>query len=451
MFESMLLLLKKNLLFIFVIPFWFLQGRPHLKLQLAKRVQIPVEQLPLNSEFYSFLEEEKAHGRKLFLISASNEQAVASVNSHFDFFSEAIGSDESTNLKSLNKLNFIKQHNAGANFAYAGNSSADLPIWKEASEAMLVNCSDRLGDSLNAEKIAHFDSPPSLVGNLWQAIRPHQWLKNLLIFVPLVLSHQLDQLELLFLAGIAFISFCLCASSVYILNDLLDLKADRNHHSKSKRAFASGDLPIAIGFIAGPLLFLSGFIIALSLPASFQSVLLLYWLLTSLYSFYLKRVFIIDVLTLAVLYSIRIIAGAAAITVESTVWLLAFSFFLFLGLALVKRVTELLNVVADGNDEIEGRAYRAQHLTLLSRIGTVSSAAAILVFILYITAPETTVLYSQPLVLWLICPLLMYLLYRIWSFAHRRQLEEDPVLFALTDRVGQIIALACGVLVWLAA
>ncbi len=449
--ESILLLLKKNLFFVFAIAFWLLQGRPYLKSQLAKRVQIPIEQVPVNTEFHEFLLQEKQRGRKLVLISASNQNAVEQVNSHFNLFSESIGSDETINLKSANKLAKIQEMSGGESFSYAGNSSADLPIWKEAAEILLVNCRDSIAEKFDTSNSKRFDNPPSQIAKLWQAIRPHQWLKNLLVFVPLVLSHQLNQPDLIILAIIAYISFCLCASSVYLLNDMLDLKSDRRHRSKSRRAFAAGELPLAIGFIAGPFLFLAGVLIALSLPQSFLFVLLIYWLLTSLYSFFLKRLFLVDVFTLAVLYTLRIIAGAAAISVQTTIWLLAFSFFLFLGLALVKRVTELLNVIAEGKQKVDGRAYEDKHLTLLSRIGTVSSAAAIAVFILYITAPETTQLYSTPLVLWLICPLLMFLLFRIWQFAHTQKLEEDPVLFALTDRIGQIIAVACGLLVWIAA
>ncbi|MDD9894629.1 MAG: UbiA family prenyltransferase [Gammaproteobacteria bacterium] len=451
MFESILLLVKQNLMFVIALPFWLVKGRAYFKAQLAERVQVSVDQLPVNKEFHAHLQNEKKQGRELILISASNQDAVEDVSSHFNLFSDAIGSGPILNLKAHKKLEKIKELTEGEQFSYAGNSIDDLPIWQEASEALLVNCSDRLANRVNNAQINQFDRPPSLFAKLLQAMRPHQWLKNLLVFVTLVLSHQLDQTSLLLLSLVAYISFCLCASSVYFLNDLFDLNSDRKHQTKCKRAFASGDLPLAAGFIGGPILFLAALAIALSLPQTFILVLLVYWLLTSLYTYFLKTLFLVDVFTLAILYTLRIVAGAAAISVEITVWLLAFSFFLFLGLALVKRVTELLNVIAEGKDKIEGRAYRDSHISFLSRIGSASSAAAIVVFILYITAPETTELYNRPLVLWLICPLLMFLLYRIWQFAHTQKLEEDPVLFALTDRVGQAIALACGMLIWIAA
>ena len=451
MFESILILLKKNLFFLFAIPIWLLKGRPYLKLQLAKRVQVPIEQVPVNAEFHEFLQKEKERGRKLVLISASNQTAVEQVSSHFDLFNECFGSNESTNLKANNKLARIQELNNGESFSYAGNSSEDLPIWKQSAEVLLVNCSQSLERKIKTTNTKSFDSAPSQFNKLLETMRPHQWLKNLLVFVPLILSHQISKLDLLFLSIIAYVSFCLCASSVYLLNDMLDLKSDRQHITKSKRAFAAGELSLATGFFAGPLLFLIGVLFALLLPQSFLLVLMIYWLLTSLYSFRLKRLFLVDVITLGVLYTMRIIAGSAAISVQTTVWLITFSFFLFLGLALVKRVIDLLNVIGEGKQRVEGRAYLYTHISLLSRIGKASSATAIIVFILYITAPETTQLYSSPLILWLICPLLMCLLFRIWQFAHTQKLEEDPVLFALTDRIGQVIAVVCGALIWLAA
>ena len=449
--ESILLLLKRNLFYVFALAFWLLKGIPHLKLQVATRIDLPSEQLPVNKEFQSFLEEEKSRGRKLILISASNQNAVEKVSKNFNLFSEAFGSSGTTNLKSEQKLATIQSLCSGNNFVYAGNSTADIPIWKESAEAILVNCRNDLAQKVDNEKVLEFDNPTFWVKKFFEALRPHQWLKNLLVFVPLVLSHQINRIDLLLLAGIAYVSFCLCASSVYLLNDMLDLGSDRQHRTKKTRPFASGELPLIVGFLAGPSLFILGVLIALILPTSFLLILLIYGLVTTLYSLYLKQLFIIDVVTLAALYSLRIIAGAAAISVATTEWLLAFSIFLFLGLALVKRVTELLNVIADGKQEIEGRAYKQHHLTLLSRIGVTSSVLAVVVFVLYITSPETTELYSFPLVLWLICPLLMFLLIRIWRFAHLRKLEEDPVLFAFTDRIGQVIALACGLLIWVAA
>jgi 4-hydroxybenzoate polyprenyltransferase len=452
LFESILLLLKKNIFQTLLIPIWLLKGRANLKHQLSKRVHIPVELLPLNTEFHDYLKEEVERGRNIVLISASSQLPVRQVSDHLGLFIDAMGSDEDHNLKSKNKVTRILQLDPAGGFAYAGNSKADIAVWSEASEVILVNCKRSLAKNLQhgRESIQHFDAPQSTLKKFWQAIRPHQWLKNALIFLPLILSHQLNQPNLLLQACVAFLSFSCVASSVYLLNDMLDLNSDRQHQSKSRRPFASGELSLVYGYLGAPLLLILGFLIALWLPTEFVFVLLTYWLMTTLYSLLLKSLFLIDVLTLASLYTWRIIAGSAAISVVTTYYLLAFSFFLFLGLAMVKRYTEFLNLQNQGKSTIEGRGYGVENLQTLATIGGGSSLIAVAVFAFYINAPATTELYSSPLLLWAICPLLLYLLWRIWALARRAELDEDPVLFALTDRRSQLTAAFCGLIIWLA-
>lgn len=448
--ESILLLVKKNILLAFLIPIWLLKGKANLKFQLAQRVHVPVELLPLNLEFHSYLEEEVENGRDIVLISASTQQLVRRVSDHLGLFIDAMGSDEGHNLKSKNKVTRIIQLNPVGGFIYAGNSTQDIPVWMEANEAILVNCSKSLASELPQESVRLFDIPKSIVRKFWQAMRPHQWLKNALIFMPLILSHQVNQTNLLLQACIAFLSFSLVASSVYLLNDMLDLNSDRQHHSKKLRPLASGDLPLLFGYLGAPFLLALGFLVALLLPIQFIPVLFGYWLLTTLYSLVLKGLYLIDVLTLASLYTWRIIAGSAAISVVTTTYLLAFSFFLFLGLAMVKRYTEFLNLQNQGKSSVEGRGYDINSLRTLSALGGAASLIAVAVFAFYINAPATTQLYSSPIILWAICPLLLYLLWRIWSLARKGELDEDPVLFAITDRRSQFVAALCGLLVWLA-
>jgi len=452
LFESILLLLKKSIFQTLLIPIWLIEGKANLKHQLSKRVHIPVELLPLNTEFHDYLKEEVERGRNIVLISASSQLAVRQVSDHLGLFIDAMGSDEDHNLKSKNKVTRILQLDPAGGFAYAGNSKADIAVWSEASEVILVNCKRSLAENLQHgnEKIQHFDAPQSTLKKFWQAIRPHQWLKNALIFLPLILSHQLNQPNLLLQACVAFLSFSCVASSVYLLNDMLDLNSDRQHQSKKQRPFASGDLSLVYGYLGAPSLLILGFLIALWLPAEFVLVLLTYWLLTTAYSLLLKRLFLIDVLTLASLYTWRIIAGSAAISVVTTYYLLAFSFFLFLGLAIVKRYTEFLNLQKQGKSSIEGRGYGVENLQTLATIGGGSSLVAVAVFAFYINAPATTELYSTPLLLWAICPLLLYLLWHIWALARRGEIDEDPVLFALTDRRSQLTAAVCGLVIWLA-
>lgn len=452
LFESILLLLKKNLLLGLLLPFWLFKGRAYLKHQLAQRVSIPVELLPLNAEFIHYLQQEANLGRNIILISASNQIPVRQISDHLGLFIDAIGSDENHNLKSKNKLTRILLLNPVGGFIYAGNSRDDLAVWREANEIILVNCAPSLASSLRHDPklTQYFDTRISPWRKFWQAIRPHQWLKNTLLFLPLILSHQLNQANLVLQAGVAVISFSLVASSVYLLNDMLDLNSDRQHQTKKRRPFASGDLSLVYGYLGAPLLLICGISIALVLPMQFVLVLLAYWLLTSFYSFYLKGLFLLDVLTLASLYTWRVIAGSAAISVVTTFWLLAFSFFLFLGLAMVKRYTEFSRLQTIGKTSIEGRGYTVKNLKTLSTIGGLSSLIAVAVFAFYINAPNTTELYDRPLVLWLICPLLLYVLWRIWGLAREEKLDEDPVLFALSDRRSQLIAALCGLLIWLA-
>lgn len=452
LFESILLLLKKNIFQALLIPIWLLRGKANLKHQLAQCVSVPVELLPLNTEFNAYLRKEVERGRNIVLISASSNLPVRQVSDHLGLFIDAMGSDADHNLKSKNKVIRILQLDPKGEFVYAGNSKDDIAVWSEASEVILVNCKRSLADSLNhdAASIRHFDAPQSALKKFWQAMRPHQWLKNALIFLPLILSHQLNDAKLLVLACIAFLSFSFVASSVYLLNDMLDLNSDRQHQSKRRRPFASGELSLGYGYVGAPLLLALGFAIALWLPAEFFLVLLAYWLMTTLYSLILKSLFLIDVLTLASLYTWRIIAGSAAISVVTTNYLLAFSFFLFLGLAMVKRYTEFLNLQNQGKSSIEGRGYGVENLQTLATVGGAASLIAVAVFAFYINAPATTQLYSSPVLLWAICPLLLYLLWRIWALARRGELDEDPVLFAITDRRSQFIAALCGLIIWLA-
>ena len=452
LFESLLRLIRRNPLYLAVIPFWLLRGRAWLKHQLARRVRIDPAGLPYNEKFLAWLRQQRAGGRAMTLISASNQSYVDAVSEHLGLFEAAVGSDAETNLKSRRKLRRIEAIAGGGDFAYAGDSRADLPIWSRAKQIVMVNCAPAISDRFasRAGDVLKFGDGGALLRPLLRAMRPHQWLKNTLLFVPLILSHQMNQPELLFAAAIGFIGFCLCASSVYLLNDMLDLDSDRAHQTKRARPFAAGDLPLAIGFLAAPALLAGAFLIALPLPADFRLVLLIYWLLTCLYSFALKRIFLVDVATLAMLYALRVTAGAEAIEVVTTNFLIAFSLCFFLGLALVKRVTELVNLQATSASAVSGRAYRRSHEPLLSVIGGLASVMAVVVFAFYINAPATTRLYSSPLILWLICPLLIVLLGRIWRLARSGALNEDPVLFAVEDRFSQSLVLTAGILIWLA-
>lgn len=448
--ECFFLLLARNFFFLFLVPFWLLGGKANLKFQIASRVDLRFDLLPFNQKLLAYLETEKKLGRQLVLISASHQNLVDGVAAQSGIFDASIGSTASENLKGEKKLQKILEFSGNKPFDYAGNERADLKIWQQASGAIVVNSNKTLTQRAASitDVIAVFEPDTNQLAALIRALRIHQWAKNLLLFLPLLLSHQLDNPEFVLLSLSSFVSFSLCASSVYLLNDLLDLEHDRQHITKKARPFAAGEMSLKLGLIGAPLLLVLAFAMAIILPWYFSAVLLGYYLLTLCYSFYLKAFAVVDVLILACLYTTRIIAGAAAISVIPSFWLLAFSMFLFMSLAIVKRVTELDNLRNQDEQEARGRGYRATDLEPLSMLGSASGFMAVLVFALYINADETRVLYGTPEILWFICPLLLYLISRVWLLANRGQLHEDPVVFFITDHSSQVVAVLCGILLW---
>ena len=455
LFESVLWLLRHKPWILLLVPFWLMQGRARLKFEVANRAQPIIESQPRNPEFEAFLRCEADRGRDIILISASDERLTRLVAAHLGHFVDAIGSDEHTNLKGQNKLLRIRHLCGDGAFAYAGDSAPDLVIWQHAEQRITVNASKNIRAQLAAQEqlggeTLHFDVPKSRIKAFWRALRPHQWIKNSLLFLPLLLSHQADDLSLLFAACVGFVSFSLCASSVYLLNDMLDLESDRQHVSKHRRPFASGELSLRVGFVTAPLLLFASLVIATALPSVFFFTLAAYWMTTLLYSLYIKSFFLIDAAVLAGLFTLRVVAGSAAIGVITTDWLLAFSLFLFFGLALVKRHAELMNLQKAGKLTSAGRGYHVHHLELIRRLGLVANLSAIGVFALYALAPSTTQLYSQPLILLGVCPPMIYLVLRLWRIARAGALQEDPVRFAMQDRRSQLLLGCCALIIWVA-
>ena len=450
--ESFLRLMSKNVFYVFLIPGWLLKGKENLKHQIAKRVDLKIDLLPYNKELLAYLATQKDEGRNLVLISASINKYVEQIAKHIGLFDSSHGSTPNENLKGSNKLKKIREISGQSSFGYAGNEHADLVIWSHAKEAVVVNGSKKMESETakHTNIVKNIGIKKGQVRIFIRALRPHQWAKNLLLFLPLILSHELINIGLVMAAFASFVSFSFCASSVYLLNDLLDLEHDRQHKTKCLRPFAVGELSLIVGIIACPLLLLVSFIIATQLPLEFSLAIACYFVMTMLYSFRLKAIAVVDVLVLACLYTLRIIAGAAAISVIPSFWLLAFSMFLFMSLAIVKRFTELNNLRNSNQTEAAGRGYQAGDLDLLSMLGSASGFMSVLVFALYINDEETRVLYGTPEILWFICPLLLYIICRLWLLAHRGELHEDPVVFAITDRNSQYVTLICGLLVWTA-
>ena len=440
LYESFLRLLRVNPFAVFLALGWLLKGgRAYMKAQIATQVDIDVQTLPYNAPLIEWLHDEKAKGREIILATASQIKYAEAIASHLKLFDRVLASDKDVNFKGRNKVRRLVDESTKGGFDYAGDSYADLKVWEAARAAVVVSNSNKLLRSVKAltsvEKVF-----PSLqkVFSL-AALRPHQWLKNVLLFAPLFTSHQFLQTGPLITTFVAFISLSLCASSVYILNDLLDLEEDRQHPRKRYRPFASGKASLIGGIVALPCLLVGAFLIAARVGPDFVLWLGLYYALTLLYSFYLKRIVIVDILVLASLYTIRIIAGAAATSVPVSGWLLAFSMFLFLSLSLVKRYAELVVLAAEGLDGmIPGRNYHTRDARVIQWLGLASGYLAVLVLALYVDSSDVLKLYSNDKLLWFSVPLVLLWVSRVWWAAHRGEIYGDPVLFVVRDHFSQI-------------
>lgn len=436
--ESLLLLLKANPLWAFLLPVWAYRGRAQLKRQIATRVELDPASLPYHADLLAYLRQEREAGRKLVLVSAADEILVRAVSEHLGIFDEVIASDGTLNLKGANKRGVLAARFGSGRYDYAGDHRADLDVWSDAREAIVVSSDARLIREAGSRVGRTFPSRAPRARAILRSLRVHQWVKNTLVFLPLLMAPEARNLSLLWNALLAFVAFSLCASSVYVVNDLLDLAADRRHPAKRKRPFASGDLPLTTGLILGPACLATGLGVASLLPTSFVAVLLLYLATTAAYSFRLKQVPVVDVILLAMLYTGRVIAGAAATLLWPSPWILAFSLFFFLSLAFVKRYAELY-ALRQQPGPVKARGYYAADLELVAASGTASGYVSVLVAALYITSDRVAGVYSQPAFLWIVCPLLLYWISRIWLLAHRGQMDDDPVVFAVRDRTSYVV------------
>lgn len=440
--EATLELLKRAPLALASIPGWLVQGKAAMKQRISDAVKVEVAHLPYRREVLDLIEAARAEGRPVVLATASNGQIAAAVAAHLGLFDMVLASDATTNLSAQAKADRLVSLFGEGGFDYIGDGRADLPVWRRARRVIVVSTNGRLyaQAGMHGQDIHRIDQPGGTLRLWFKSLRPHQWLKNLLVFVPLFAGHKAGDLGLLANAVLAFIAFSLAASSVYVVNDLVDLPSDRRHHRKQKRPFASGALPIAGGIIAAPLVLLGAILISLLLPLSFLGVLAFYLFLTTLYSFWLKRQVLVDVMLLAGLYTLRIIAGAAATAIVPSFWLLAFSMFIFLSLALVKRHQELHQATEPGKP-LAGRGYTSADLPVLMALGTASGLMSVMVLALYIDSPIVTASYSEPVWLWLIPPVMLYWVGRLWMKTQRGEIHDDPVVFAARDRQSIVIAL----------
>jgi 4-hydroxybenzoate polyprenyltransferase len=410
-------------------------GKAMFKHRIADCARLDVTRLPFRSEVMQLIHDARAQGRTVVLATAAAPQIAHAIAQHLGVFDEVLCSNETCNLSSHIKANELVDRYGVGGFDYVGNHSDDLAVWRSARKVIAVSDSKRLliAAARHGQEVQAISSSATGFDPLLRSMRPHQWLKNLLVFVPLIAGHQLGDATALLSAILAAVAFCLAASSVYIVNDLFDLSDDRAHRSKHKRPFAMGAVPIRTGAITAPLLLVAALAIATLLPYLFVLTLLFYMLLTAAYSFRLKRQVILDVVILAALYTIRVIGGATATEILPSFWLLAFSMFVFFSLAMVKRYTELLNKPPTSG-ALPGRGYVSEDQPVLLSLGVSSALISVLVLALYIASPQVIVNYREPLWLWILPSAMLYWSARLWMKTARGEVHDDPVVFAIRDR-----------------
>ncbi|MCS5637105.1 MAG: UbiA family prenyltransferase [Myxococcota bacterium] len=446
LWEGIIAILAEQPWRLLLLPFWLLGGRAHLKARVAESYTPNPALLPYKAEAVDYCRSARAAGRDVILASASPRQWVEPVAAHLGLFTTVLASGPDRNLKGREKLKALQDEIGTASFTYMGDSKADAPLWEAAEEAIGSGPSSSAAAILRAHPNAmalQADARPSRARAAIRVLRPRQWTKNLLVFIPLILAHQLQEMAKLGDVAISFVLFSAVASAGYIFNDLLDLQSDRNHANKRNRPIASGDLPVPHAF-----LLLAGVLIATILAVSAWApplvglMLAIYVVATFSYSLYLKQVLLVDVILLAGLYTHRILTGGVAARVEVSPWLLAFSAFFFLSLAFVKRYLELRRGKDDGSPAPGRRAYAATDVDLVESMGLICGFISIVVLCLFISGSEVTRLYAAPGLLWLMCPVMFYWIARIWFLARRGEVDEDPVLFATRDPKSYLAGLA---------
>jgi 4-hydroxybenzoate polyprenyltransferase/phosphoserine phosphatase len=438
--EAALRALREHPLALLQLPFWLLQGKAVLKQRLAALSRFDPSTLPYHQPLITWLTEQRAQGRKLVLCTAADHSIATAISEHLGIFDEVIASDGNTNLGGVKKADALERLFGAGGFDYVGNAPVDLHVWQRARKAVVVNVSAEVTRKAKAvadvDKI--FDNDHRVGEALLRALRPHQWTKNFLLFMAPMAAHMIPDGETLPRLLLAFVAFSLCASAVYIANDLLDLDSDRQHPRKRFRPFAAGQIPVALGAMLVPLLLVCALLCAVPVGWAFSAWLLFYFALTCAYSLILKRLVIIDCLALAMLYTLRVIAGAAALSIPLSFWLLAFSAFFFLSLAFVKRYAELDLQAKSGSERAHGRGYLTSDASLVQTLGLMSGYASVLVLALYLNSEAVVRLYRSPELIWAAVPVLLYWISRIWMKAHRGEMHDDPLVFALRDRVGLI-------------
>lgn len=445
--ESLLSLVKQKPLCVFLLPLWLARGKAWFKHEVARRVSLDVAVLPWRIEFIDYLSRERGEGRSLVLATGSDIRFAEQIADRLKLFDLVLASDGFTNLTGKAKRNRLVTLFGEKGFDYAADGGrithSDLIVWRSARSAVLVD--PGVGIRKLAERVTRIDrvfaGKKTGIAECLAPLRLTHWLKNLLVLVPLAAAHRFNDMALADEAVLAFLAFGCCASSGYLFNDLIDLDADRHHPQKRFRPLAAGDLPLVYALIGIPALLALGCAIGALVSPLLCAVLVLYFVMSVSYSLRIKRIALLDVLFLAGLYTVRIMAGSAAGGFWPSHWMLAFSIFLFFSLALVKRYGELVVMRRVDGEGAKARAYEVSDGELLATMGIASGYLAVMVLALYIATDKAQELYATRELLWFICPLLLYWISHVWLTAHRGNMPGDPVVFAIRDRTSRILIL----------
>lgn len=446
LWEGLFLLLRKNPLYFLFVPYWAARGPARLKFEIAQRIDIDPTALPYRAVLVDRLKESREGGRRVVLATGTPRKFAAAIADHLGCFDNVLATEGAHNLTSRNKVKALVATYGDGGFDYIGNSRHDVAVFDAARQAVVIAPDRQAARWQEKHQCELIETPKPTIRTLMKMMRVHQWLKNSLIFVPVALAHEYLHVPTLLACTLAFVSFSAAASAIYIINDFFDLALDRKHPTKRNRPFASGMLSMPYGFaVVGSLLLLSA-ATALALPPVFWLTLVTYLVITTAYSLSLKRMLLIDVMTLAGLYTMRILAGQAATGIETSFWLLAFSIFFFLSLALVKRYVELRGTSVDPKERIAGRGYRPEDQEAISQAGMGAGFASAVVIALYLDSSAVWEQYRHPYVLWPLAAIVLYMIIRIWILARRDEMHDDPIVFIITDWRSQLMGVIGGAL-----
>ena len=428
---------------------WLVRGKASFKKNLADTVDPHISSMPLREETVAAIAAANAQGREVWLASASDHRWVEQIAARIDGVDGLMGSDGVTNLAGPNKAAALVERFGYKGFDYIGDQMVDMPVWDAARSQIMIARTGGLERAVKRRfpEVQIIARPRTPIRLYFKAMRPYQWAKNALVFLPAIAGHQLGDPAVLMATITAFFAFSIAASSAYIINDLLDLPGDRDHHRKSKRPFAAGQISIPRGIAMAIGLMVVAIGTAALLPLEFLAILLGYVALTLCYSFYLKRQMLVDVIILGGLYTMRVLGGIAATGEEKSQWLLMFCLFFFLSLAIVKRCSELVARRDAGKSAPPGRGYAINDLAMLLPLGAAAGYASVMVVMLYLSSPQIASLYAHPLRMWLICPLLIYWISRALMLANRDEMHDDPIIFAMTDKVSWLTGVVAAVII----